>query len=466
MVAKKNLCVLILAGGKGTRMKSETPKPLHHICGGAILSHILKTAQALKPAKIGILIGHQAELLKKTVLDNLTLWGITTPVDFILQKELTGSGTAAKDSIPFMKDFDQILILAGDAPLVQASTLSTLIKTHNATHAACTVFTVDIANPKGYGRIVKAADGSFSKIVEESEADAETAKIKEVNSGMYIFDTVGLIKVLKLLKPQGVKKEYYLTDTLALLKAEGKKVEVFKAEDYKEAMGINSKKQLSEAAKIMRASTNDKLMDGGVTLINPDVTYIDSTVKIGHDSTIYPNCFISGKTVIGKNCIIGPGCWIENSKIEDGSVIKSGCYIIESNITKNCQVGPYAHLRPATVLKEGVKVGNFVEIKKSVIGKGSKVPHLTYIGDTTMGAGVNVGAGAITCNYDGANKHQTIIKDDVFVGSNTNFVAPVTVGSGAKIAAGSTITEDIPSSALAIARSRQVNLKRKKETKK
>lgn len=465
MVAKKNLCVLILAGGKGTRMKSSTPKPLHEICGGPILSHILKTAQKLKPSAIGVLTGHQADLLKQTVKDNLAKWGIKTPVEFLLQKNLTGSGTAVKDSLPFIKKYDNVLILAGDAPLVRAETLKQLIKRHNDKKASCTVFTVNIENPYGYGRIVKEEDGSFKKIVEQSEADEKTALIKEVNSGMYIFDTPLLIKMLAFLKPQGAKKEYYLTDTLGLLKENGKKVEVYKAEDFTEAMGINSKKQLAQAAAIMRAKTNDDFMDAGVTIIHPEVTYIDATVKIGADSVIYPNSHIQGATVIGKNCVIGPDCWIENSKIEDGAVIKSGSYITDSTVGKKCQVGPYAHLRPSAVLKEGAKVGNYVEIKKAVIGKGSKVSHLTYIGDTEMGSGVNVGAGTITCNYDGVNKYKTVIGDDVFVGSNTNFVAPVKIGRGAKIGAGSTVTEDIPAGELAIARARQVNLNRKKGNK-
>ncbi len=462
MVATKNLCVLILAGGKGTRMKSNTPKPLHNICGGPILSHILKTAQALKPAAIGVLTGHQSELVKQTVKDNLEKWGIKTPVEFLLQKELTGSGTAAKDSVPFIKKYDRVLILAGDAPLIQASTLKNLVKTHDKKAAACTVFTVTVENPFGYGRIVKDEDGSFNRIVEQSEADEEIASIKEVNSGMYIFDCAALIKMLPLLKPQGAKKEYYLTDVLGFLKQKKYGVEVFNAEDFTEAMGINSKKQLAEAAKIMRAKINDKLMDEGVTFINPEASYIDPEVKIGADSTVYPNCHIQGKTVIGKNCIIGPDCWIENSKIEDGAIIKSGSYITDSTVGKNCQVGPYAHLRPMAVLKEGSKVGNYVEIKKATIGKGSKVSHLTYIGDTEMGANVNIGAGTITCNYDGKNKFKTIIGDEVFVGSNTNFVAPVKIGKGAKIGAGSTITEDVPCADLAIARARQVNLNRKK----
>jgi len=466
MVANKNLCVLILAGGKGTRMKSETPKPLHVICGGEILSHILKTAQALKPSAIGILTGHRADFVRQTVQENLSLWGIKTPVEFVLQKELTGSGTAAKDSIPFIRKYKNVLILAGDAPLVRASTLNNLIKKHNASKASCTVFTVEIEDPTGYGRIVKNADGTFEKIVEQSEADAKTAAIKEINSGMYIFNSAELISVLKLLRPQGVKKEYYLTDALGFLKQKGLKVEVFKAEDFREAMGINSKAQLAQAAKIMRQRINDKFMEDGVTFINPEVTYIDATVKIGADSTVYPNTFISGKTVIGKNCVIGPDCWIENSVIKDGCNVKSGSYITDSQIDKDCQIGPYARLRPLSHISEGAKIGNFVEIKKSSVGKGSKVQHLTYIGDTLMGAGVNIGAGTITCNYDGVNKHQTVIADDVFVGSNTNFVAPVKVAKGAKIGAGSTITEDIPAGALSIARARQVNLKTKKEIKK
>jgi bifunctional UDP-N-acetylglucosamine pyrophosphorylase/glucosamine-1-phosphate N-acetyltransferase len=461
MVAKSKFCVLILAGGKGTRMKSDLPKPLHKISGAAMLAHIMKTAQQIEPAAIGVLVGHQAELLKEAVQNNLTNWGIKTPVDFILQKKLTGSGTAAKDSVPFIKKYDQVLILAGDTPLLKAASLKALVKKHQAAKASCTVFTFDADNPKGYGRVVKDAKGGFEKIVEESETDENTAAIKEVNSAMYVFGTKDLISVLKLLRPQGAKKEYYLTDTLSLLKKKGLKVEIFKAQDGREAMGINSKKQLAQAAKIMRRETANILMDGGVTLINPDDVYIDAAVKIGPDTIVYPGCFISGKTVIGKNCIIGPGCWIEDSIIAEGCTLKTGCYLTEAKLDRGCVAGPYAHLRPNTILKESVKVGNFTEIKKSVIGKGSKVPHLSYIGDTEMGEKVNVGAGSITCNYDGVNKHKTVIKDGVFVGSNTNFVAPVTIGANAKIGAGSTITEDIPAGALAIARARQVNKKNK-----
>jgi bifunctional UDP-N-acetylglucosamine pyrophosphorylase/glucosamine-1-phosphate N-acetyltransferase len=465
MVAKEDLCVLVLAGGKGTRMKSDLPKPLHNINGAPVLSHILKTAQDLKPSRIGVLTGHQSDFLRQTVKDNLIKWGINTPVDFVLQKELTGSGTAVKESAVFFKKFGRVLILAGDAPLIQTATLKNLAARHNKTKAACTVLTVDIDDPKGYGRIVKDAKGNFAAIVEESECDCQTSAIKEVNSGMYIFDTKELIKVLPLLKPQGVKNEYYITDTLALLKKQGKKVEVFKTADFHEAMGINSKKQLARAAQIMQLRTNDNLMEQGVIIINPAAAYIGAEAKIGADSVIYPNTFISGKTVIGKNCFIGPGCWIEDSVIEAGCVVKAGCYFTGAVLAKNCVLGPYAHLRPGSVFKEGARAGNFVEIKKSIIGPCSKVPHLSYIGDSEIGAKVNVGAGSITCNYDGVNKYKTVIEDGVFVGSNTNFVAPVRIGAGSKIGAGSTITQDIPPGALAIARARQVNLRLKNKTK-
>ena len=455
-----NLAVLVLAGGKGTRMKSATPKPLHTIFGLPLLGHILQTADTLKPSANVILCGHQADILKKTVQDNYAAWGIKAPAKFALQKVLNGSGSAVKAAMPALKNYKQVLILAGDAPLIEADTLKQLVKHHNAKKAACTVLTVEVPNPKGYGRIVK--ENNFVRIVEESETDAKTAPIKEVNSGMYIFEIAELAKVLKLLKPQGPKQEYYLTDTLALLQQKGKKVEIFKAADYKEAMGINSKKQLAEAAQAMREKINNKLMDAGVILIDPQSTYIDKTVKIGADTVIYPNCYIYGKTVIGENCKIGPNCWIENSKFENNVEVKMSCYILDSHLKEGAQTEPFAKLRPQTVVENKAKIGSFVEIKKSVIGKGSKVPHLSYIGDTLMGAGVNIGAGAITCNYDGEHKHQTIIGDDVFVGSNTNFVAPVKVGAGAKIGAGSTITEDIPAKTLAIARARQVNLKNKK----
>lgn len=457
MVAKKNLCVLILAGGQGTRMKSALPKVLHKVCGAPLISHILREVSLLKPAAIGILTGHQADFVQNTIKENLSSWGIKTPVDFLVQKHLTGSGTAVKDSLSFIKKYDQVLILAGDAPLITAEVLKKLVKHHKAKAPACTVLSVIQPNPFGYGRIVKNEKGLFKAIVEQAHTDAKTAAIKEVNSGIYLFEVKPLTKALGKLTPQGPKQEYYLTDTLAMFD----KTEVMSEQDYICAMGINSKEQLAQAQALMQERINKKHLQNGVIIINPSATYISAQAKIGQDSVIYPNTFIEGNTTIGQNCIVEPSCWITNSTISDNCHIKSGSYVEDSQLSANCQIGPYAHLRPKSVLKEKVKTGNFIEIKNSVIGEGSKVPHLTYIGDCQMGKNVNVGAGSITCNYDGKNKHQTIIGDNVFVGSNTNFVAPVKVENNAKIAAGSTITQNIPEGVLAIARNRQVNLDRK-----
>ena len=461
MVAKKNLCVLILAAGKGTRMKSPLPKPLHLVCGIPILAHILKAAQALGPAAIGIVVGHEADTVVNAVKAGLAQWGITAPVVFVNQTELSGSASAVKAAEPLLKKFETILVLNGDTPLLQAQTLAHMADVFEHNEAGAMVLGVTVPNPFGYGRIIRAADGSFETIVEEADADEETKKIAEINSGMYIFNSKALQTALSQLTPQGPKHEYYLTDTLALINQMNQPVLVLAGTDYKQALGVNSKAQLAEAEQIMRDRVAAELMDEGVTLVRPHEVYIDPGVKVGVDTKICPGCYISGHTVIGKNCEIEGNVYIKDSVIGDNVTIKMGTYIEESEVEAGCQLGPYAHLRPKSVLKTGAKVGNFSEIKKSVIGEGSKVNHLSYIGDTQMGAGVNVGAGTITCNYDGKNKHQTVIGDHVFVGSNVNFVAPVTVHEYAKIGAGSTITKEVPAESLAIARSRQVVLEKK-----
>ena len=461
MVAKKNLCVLILAAGKGTRMKSSLPKPLHAVCGTPIISYILKAAQALGPAAIGVVVGHESAQVIGAVKAGLSSWGVTAPVVFIEQKELTGSGSAVKAALPLLQKFEQVLILNGDTPLLSAQTLQQMMDDFSAKRSAATVLSVSVPNPYGYGRIVRNMQGDFESIVEEVDADAETRKITEINSGMYVFNSKLLQAALSQLLPQGPKNEYYLTDTLYFIKQMNEPVCVFTAPDFTEALGVNSKAQLAEADQILRARVAVRLMEEGVTLINPQDVYIDDTVKIGADTIIYPGTYILGKTVIGKNCHIEGGVYIKDSTIADNVTLKMGTYIEESTVEETCQLGPYAHLRPQSVLKKGAKVGNFSEVKKSVIGEGSKVNHLSYIGDTQMGAGVNVGAGTITCNYDGKNKHQTVIEDHVFVGSNVNFVAPVTVRKYAKIGAGSTITKEVPAKSLGIARSRQVVLENK-----
>ena len=459
MVAK-NRSVLILAAGKGTRMKSNLPKPLHAVCGFPILAHILKAAQALNPAGIGIVIGHGANQVKQTVLENISAWGITAPVEFYEQTELAGSGSAVKAALPFLQKHNNVMILNGDVPLLQADTLQAMQTAFEHAKAGALVLAVKVPNPAGYGRIVCGAQNQFEKIVEDADADAETKKICEINSGMYVFNSAALQKALAQLKPQGPKHEYYLTDTLALIKQEMPAV-VFASNDYEQALGVNSREQLAQAAQIMRARINRYHMDNGVTLINPQDTYIDAGVQIGADTVLASGCYLLGNTQIGQNCTLESSVYINNSIIHNDVTLKLGTYIEESEVAENCQLGPYAHLRPKSILKKGAKVGNFSEIKKAVIGEGSKVNHLSYIGDTQMGAGVNVGAGTITCNYDGKNKHTTVIEDHVFVGSNVNFVAPVTVHEYAKIGAGSTITKEVASQGLAIARSRQVVLEKK-----
>ena len=459
MVAKNS--VLILAAGKGTRMKSSLPKPLHAVCGYPIVAHILKAAQALNPAGIGIVIGHGADQVKQTVLDNLSTWGITAPVEFFVQEDLSGSGSAVKAALPFLQKHDNVMILNGDTPLLQADTLQAMQTAFEKANAGALVLAVEVPNPAGYGRIVRDGQDNFEKIVEDADADTETKKIREINSGMYVFNSKALQNALTQLKPQGPKHEYYLTDTLALIKQAGRPAVVFTTQDYTQALGINSRAQLAQAAQIMRARINQFHMDNGVTLINPQDTYIDAGVGIGPDTIIASGCYLLGDTKIGQNCTLESSVYINNSIIHNDVTLKLGTYIEESEVAETCQLGPYAHLRPKSILKKGAKVGNFSEIKKAVIGEGSKVNHLSYIGDTQMGAGVNVGAGTITCNYDGKNKHQTIIEDHVFVGSNVNFVAPVTVHEYAKIGAGSTITKEVAAQGLAIARSRQVVLENK-----
>lgn len=461
MVAKKNLCVLVLAAGKGTRMKSPLPKPLHTVCGLPIIAHILKAAQALQPAAIGVVVGHGAAEVMDAIKAGMSGWGVTAPVVFVQQQDLSGSGSAVKAALPLLTKFETVLVLNGDTPLLRAETLRQMTDAFVMNEAGALVLGVTVPDPAGYGRVVRSADGCFERIVEDSDADDETRKVAEINSGMYVFHAKALESALALLKPQGLKQEYYLTDTLALIKDMQMPVLVFNSPDYEQALGINSKAQLAEAEQVLRDRVAKRLMDEGVTLVRPKEVYIDESVQIGVDTWVCPGCYISGKTVIGKNCMIEGNVYIKDSVIGDNVVLKMGTYIEESEVESACQIGPYAHLRPKSVLKKGAKVGNFSEIKKSVIGEGSKVNHLSYIGDTDMGAGVNVGAGAITCNYDGVNKHRTVIGDHVFVGSNVNFVAPVVIEKYAKIGAGSTITKPVPSDSLAIARSRQVVLEKK-----
>jgi len=458
---KSDLCVLILAGGKGTRMNSALPKPLHKVCGKPMLAHIMQTAQTLRPAAVGVLTGFEAEKAQALIKENLPNWGISAKVEFTLQKILNGSGTAVKDSLPFIKKYKNVLILSGDAPLVRPSTLFAFYKNFVKTASAASVLSVNVYNPYGYGRILRDNKGSFEAIVEEADANPAQKKINEINSGMYIFKTAPLAKALSKLTPKGPKKEYYLTDCVEIFKRGNLKVTAFNAPDETEALGVNSKAQLAEAEAVLRDRKTAELLESGVIIMRPETTDIDAEVTAAPDAVIYPNNFIYGKTQIASGVIIEPNCFIVDSIIEEGAKIKAGSYIESAVVGPRAEVGPYAHLRSGSVLKEKAKVGNFSETKKSVIGRGSKVNHLSYIGDTVMGEHVNVGAGTITCNYDGVNKFKTEIGDNVFIGSNTNLVAPVKLGKNSKTGAGSTITEDVEDGVLALGRARQVNIKNK-----
>ena len=461
MVAQKNLCVLILAAGKGTRMKSSLPKPLHPVCGLPMLAYSLQAAQQLNPDTICVIIGHESALVKDTVNTQLSNWGITAPVVFAEQTELNGSGGAVRAAQSLLPQFEDIMVLNGDVPLIRPETLRQMHHEFEIQQLGASVLSIEQQDPTGYGRIVREKDGAFKCIVEESETDENTRAITEVNGGIYVFHSDILVPALDKLEPRGPKKEFYLTDVLPLIHNSQYEVQVFPLADVQESLGVNSRAELAVVDEIMRARINQKLMADGVRLINPQETYIQASVKIGPDTTIYPNCYLEGNTVIGSDCVLESNVLIRNCQIADHVNIRMGSYLDDSTVAENCEVGPYARLRPGAELKTKAKVGNFCEVKKSVIGEGSKVNHLTYIGDTDMGQGVNIGAGTITCNYDGQKKHRTIIGDHCFIGSNTNFVAPVEVKAYSKIGAGSTITKEVPEGSLAIARSRQVVLENK-----
>ena len=452
--------VLILAAGFGTRMKSELPKVLHCAGGRPLLAHVLRAADALGPSGLCVVVGHKAALVRGELEKNAVAWGIKSPLEVLEQKNLTGSGTAAIEAASFIKKFKKVLVLCGDAPFIRPATLSAMAKTCSG-GASAVVLTAIVPDPHGYGRIVRGKGDTVAKIVEQAGASPEIDAITEINSGIYLFNSAALLKVLPRLKPNLPKNEYYITDAVEYIGADGGAVIASRAADHTEVLGINSRRQLAQAEKLLRGRKLYELMDSGVTITDPDTTYIDDSVTIGPDTIIYPGSHIYGATVIGSNCVVGPNVFIKDMSIAANCEILLGSHLAESSIDEHCVIGPYSRIRPKCALAQGAKVGNFSELKAATIGKGSKVPHLSYVGDAEIGAAVNVGAGTITCNYDGVKKHRTVLGDGVFVGSNVNLVAPVTVGERAKLGAGSTITDDVPAGALAIARARQI-IKEKK----
>ncbi|MGL6063725.1 MAG: bifunctional UDP-N-acetylglucosamine diphosphorylase/glucosamine-1-phosphate N-acetyltransferase GlmU [Fusobacteriaceae bacterium] len=435
---------LILAAGKGTRMKSELPKVIHSVNGVTMLEKIMDTLDKLKVEENILILGHKKEEILNIVGD----------VTYVVQEEQLGTGHAIMIAEPKLRDFDgDILVVCGDTPLLKMETLKEMYEFHVKSGAITTLLTSIYENPFGYGRILK-DNGKISSIVEEKEATKEEKKIQEINAGVYCFNSKELWKTLKKVENKNEKGEYYLTDVISIQVKEQKKVETFLLEDNLEVLGINSKVELAQASKILRERKNNKLMEEGVILIDPNSTYIEESVKIGRDTIIYPGVLIQGQTTIGEGCVILGNTRIIQCEIGDSVKVESSV-LEESIIEKLATIGPYAHIRPKTHLKEKVHVGNFVEIKKSTLEKGVKVGHLTYLGDAIVGDNTNIGAGTITCNYDGKNKFKTTIGKETFIGSNTMLVAPVTIEDRGMTAAGSVITKDVPSKSLAVARSKQ-----------
>jgi bifunctional UDP-N-acetylglucosamine pyrophosphorylase/glucosamine-1-phosphate N-acetyltransferase len=436
--------VVILAAGLGTRMKSGLAKALHPLADRPMIQHVLSTAAEIDPEKIILVLGHQADRVRKACEEYKT--------EFVLQAEQLGTGHAvrqARDAIAAAAG--PVMILCADTPLLTSGTLTALIELHAKSRAAVTLITAMVENPFGYGRAVRGKSGVV-RVVEEKDATAPQKKIREVNAGIYCFEKKFLLSSLDRLGKNNAQGEYYLPDTIELARKKRLVVSALLCGDPDEVMGVNSRYDLSRAEKIIGARINRKWMLAGVTMLDPGSVFIGSEVSLGSDTVLYQNVRLEGKTRLGEACIVYPGARIVNSAIGNNVSVKDCCIIEESDIAAGASVGPFTHLRPGSVIGANAKIGNFVEVKKSTIGEGSKANHLAYIGDSTIGRDVNIGAGVITCNYDGFEKHPTVIEDGVFVGSDAQLVAPVKIGRGALIAAGATITRDVPADALAISR--------------
>lgn len=444
-----NLDVLVLAAGLGTRMRSNLAKVLHQLDGRPLINHVCRTATALAPRKIYVVIGHQGETVKTAVLKELS----ETYAEFVWQNEQLGTGHAVNAAREFLETEDStLLVLSGDVPMIRAETLAALVqqhRNHRGKGAACTILTVKLNDPTGYGRVVRDSEGIFDRIVEQKDASDEEKSIREINSGIYCFDTRKLFAALARVSNDNAQGEYYLTDVPALLRHEGETVAVYNHGDAHEIEGINNRAQLAEMERVMRYRAIKKLMlDYGVTFIDPKTTYVSEQASVGRDTVIYPNVSIEGASVVGDGCTIRAGTRITNSHVGHAVEILDNCVITDSEIANGCTVGPFAHLRGRAKMEEKAKVGNFVELKKTILGRASKASHLTYLGDAAIGEKTNIGAGTITCNYDGVNKHATTIGNDVRIGSDTMLVAPVKVGDGAVTGAGSVVTKDVPADSL------------------
>jgi bifunctional UDP-N-acetylglucosamine pyrophosphorylase/glucosamine-1-phosphate N-acetyltransferase len=445
--------VVILAAGKGTRMRSADPKVLHRAAGFSLIEHVLRAADSLAPATTIVVVGHQSGRVKDALPKRLGL-------AFALQELQLGTGHALLQAEPHLAGRSgTVVLLSGDVPLLRAATLRALVDTHSSRGATATVLTARVDRPQGYGRIVRedGGRGKIAAIVEDKDTTPAEREIDEINSGIYAFALEPLFAALKSIGAANAQGEYYLPDLVKIYRGRGLAVETVTLEDSREILGVNSRRELADVAAILRSTKNDELMASGVTIVDPASAWIGPDVTVGADTVIHPNVYLEGRTRVGAGCEIQAGVRVIDSTIDDGVVINNYCVITESHIASGARIGPFAHIRPQSDVGEGAHVGNFTELKKTTLGKGAKANHLSYLGDATIGERVNIGAGTITCNYDGTHKHPTVIEDGAFIGSDSQLVAPVRVGKGAYVAAGSSIVEDVPAGALGIARGKQVN---------
>ncbi|AWM15422.1 MULTISPECIES: bifunctional UDP-N-acetylglucosamine diphosphorylase/glucosamine-1-phosphate N-acetyltransferase GlmU [Bacillus] len=439
---------VVLAAGQGTRMKSKLYKVLHPVCGKPMVEHVVDEALKLSLSKLVTIVGHGAEEVKKQLSDKS---------EYALQAEQLGTAHAVKQAQPFLADEKGVtIVICGDTPLLTAETMEQMLKEHTQREAKATILTAVAEDPTGYGRIIRGANGAVQKIVEHKDASEEERLVTEINTGTYCFDNEALFRAIDQVSNDNAQGEYYLPDVIEILKNEGETVAAYQTGNFQETLGVNDRVALSQAEQFMKERINKRHMQNGVTLIDPMNTYISPDAVIGSDTVIYPGTVIKGEVQIGEDTIIGPHTEIMNSSIGSRTVIKQSV-VNHSKVGNDVNIGPFAHIRPDSVIGNEVKIGNFVEIKKTQFGDRSKASHLSYVGDAEVGTDVNLGCGSITVNYDGKNKYLTKIEDGAFIGCNSNLVAPVTVGEGAYVAAGSTVTEDVPGKALAIARARQVN---------
>ncbi|CAB1254745.1 bifunctional UDP-N-acetylglucosamine diphosphorylase/glucosamine-1-phosphate N-acetyltransferase GlmU [Clostridium sp. MT-14] len=443
-------CAIILAAGKGKRMKSSIPKVLHRVCGTEMVNIVIDVVKKAQIEDIDVVIGRGAEQVKEATKSR--------NVKYSFQNKQLGTGHAVLCASDFLKDKEgTAVIFTGDSPLIEEDVIEDMLNFHNKGRYKATILTSIVKDPNGYGRIIREKNGEVLKIIEHKDCSLEELKVNEINSGMYCFDIKELVESLNKLHNNNVQGEYYLTDVIEILKNKGERIGALPV-SFEEIMGVNSRVQLSEAEKVMRNRINNVHMENGITLIDPNTTYIGLDVRIGKDTIIYPGNVIQGNTVIGENCILYPNSRIKDSVIENNVTIQSSV-ILESKVGENVTVGPFAYIRPESVIGNSVRIGDFVEIKKSIIGDKTKVSHLTYIGDAEVGNECNFGCGTVVVNYDGKVKNKTLIGDNSFIGCNTNLVSPVKVNNNTYIAAGSTITDEVPEGSLAIARAKQVNKK-------